>query len=89
MLGYLTSRPSDLTVLSRENGGVFPVSAVFDTINGTDGVGAHGSAEMPAWGQTFRMRVEVDPDFPPDARQAYAQARVLALVEHLAALQKD
>jgi mono/diheme cytochrome c family protein len=89
MVSYLTARPSDLTVLKRENGGVFPVSAVFATIEGTDGVGAHGTAEMPAWGQTFRMRVEVDPDFPPEARAAYAHARVLALVEYLASLQKD
>jgi len=89
MVGYLTTRPTDLTVLRRENGGVFPVSAVFDTINGTDGVGAHGTSDMPVWGSAFRMRAEADSGFPPEAAQGYAQARILALIEHLASLQKD
>lgn len=89
MMGYLTTRPSDLTILKRENGGVFPVSAVFDTIDGTAGIGAHGTSDMPAWGMAFRMRAENDPGFPPEAAQSYARVRVLALIEYIDSLQKD
>lgn len=89
MVSYLTSRPADLTVLQKENGGVFPVARIYDTINGTAGIGAHGSAEMPAWGQTFRQRVRTDPDFPPDVRAAYAEARILSLIEYIATLQAE
>jgi mono/diheme cytochrome c family protein len=51
----LTVRPSDLTVLARQNGGVFPRARVASFITGPEreSVRAHGSAGMPAWGPIF------------------------------------
>ena len=45
--------PADLTQISRRNGGVFPKSRVFETILGIDRPLAHGSQEMPVWGDIF------------------------------------
>jgi hypothetical protein len=49
--------PTDLTTLAKSNGGVFPEKRVFDSIKGTNGIAAHGTAgtPMPVWGLAFRQ----------------------------------
>jgi mono/diheme cytochrome c family protein len=42
--------PTDLTVLAKNNGGVFPFSKVYEVIDGRKVVAAHGTREMPVWG---------------------------------------
>jgi mono/diheme cytochrome c family protein len=49
----LKRQPSDLTMLSKKNGGKFPGNAVYVAISGQFTVSAHGSREMPVWGQVF------------------------------------
>ncbi|MGA3041782.1 MAG: c-type cytochrome [Bryobacteraceae bacterium] len=47
--------PSDLTQISKKNGGKYPELLVQHTIKGeTEGPIAHGSPEMPVWGYIFR-----------------------------------
>ena len=46
----LKTKPADLTALAKKNNGVFPVSAVYEAIDGRDGIGSHGGREMPIWG---------------------------------------
>lgn len=82
----LRRSPPDLTLLSRGNGGIFPMSRVYDSIVGDD-VKAHGSRDMPVWGQVYRLRAGehyVDTYYDPDA---YVRIRVLALVEYINRLQ--
>jgi mono/diheme cytochrome c family protein len=45
--------PSDLTQLTKQNGGKFPDLKVAATIRGEANIPAHGTAEMPVWGQLF------------------------------------
>ena len=50
----LKKAPADLTLLSSKNGGKFPALMVQNTIRGESGtVGAHGSRDMPMWGDIF------------------------------------
>lgn len=50
----LESRPPDLTTLSRRNGGTFPRDRVLASVtNVARPIGAHGTGEMPVWGQIF------------------------------------
>ena len=42
--------PSDLTVLARKNNGVFPFNSVYEIIDGRKAVIAHGTRDMPIWG---------------------------------------
>jgi mono/diheme cytochrome c family protein len=49
----LMKRPADLTHLARRNGGRFPYSRVFATIDGRYAVPSHGDREMPVWGRQF------------------------------------
>jgi hypothetical protein len=47
----LRSKPAaDLTLLSKRNNGVFPLSAVYESIDGRNMTGSHGIREMPIWG---------------------------------------
>jgi len=45
--------PTDLTQLSKHNGGKFPDLKVAATVRGEGNIPAHGTAEMPVWGQLF------------------------------------
>jgi mono/diheme cytochrome c family protein len=49
----LTEKPSDLTMMSKNNDGTFPFWTAFEIVDGRRGVGAHGTREMPVWGKEF------------------------------------
>jgi mono/diheme cytochrome c family protein len=76
----LKNRPPDLTGIAKRSGGVFPKARVeaFVTHGGTDVVPAHGTADMPVWGPTFRS---LDPS---DAR---VKVRIANLVSYLESIQ--
>jgi len=89
--GFLNTQLPDLTTLAATNGGVFPVSRVFEIIEGSPGEGAHGTQDMPAWGTRYRYRVSgpQDFEFSPEDRERYVKLRILALVDHLLTLQAE
>jgi mono/diheme cytochrome c family protein len=82
--------PSDLTVLSRKNGGVFPVGAMYEIIDGRTAIAAHGTREMPVWG-TYTSRLlppsdtMIDPSYDPEA---VVRARILAIIDYLNRIQE-
>lgn len=86
---YLTTPPPDLTKLQANNGGVFPVTHVFDMISNGGGVSGHGTQEMPAWGQRYRANAPdmLGPFGTAAEAEALARLRVLALVEYLSTIQ--
>lgn len=64
MAEQLIKAPSDLTLLSKSNGGSFPETEVYQLLDGRrvvvtdEGREAetfHGSKDMPIWGDTFRI----------------------------------
>ena len=73
----LTKAPADLTRISARNGGTFPEIHVRRYIEGLDEVPAHGSRDMPIWGELFRS-LNRDTD----------QLRVAALSDYLKAMQQ-
>ena len=73
----LTKAPADLTKLSARNGGAFPDVHVRRYIEGLDEVAAHGSRDMPMWGDLFRS-----------LNRDTAQIRVAALAEYIKAMQQ-
>ncbi len=48
--------PPDLTVLSANNNDVFPWMRMYEVIDGDEKMRAHGSSEMPIWGEAFDLR---------------------------------
>ena len=69
--------PTDLTQMSRENGGKFPEQHVLGSLKGT-GVKAHGSEDMPIWGPIFNNM---------NASLGQGQTRTYALMMYLETLQ--
>lgn len=92
---YLTQVPADLSKLTTDNGGIFPVERVYDVIEGTADIGAHGR-DMPLWGIRYRERAAVIADFYTDFQfdpgrdtDGYVRARILSVIEYLSTLQNN
>lgn len=86
----LKTKLPDLTTLAKNNGGVFPYSRVYEVVDGRQEVKAHGSREMPIWGQRYSMAgataAEHYVDVPYDM-EAFVRGRILALVDYIYRLQ--
>ena len=82
MTSQLTKPPSDLTTLTKRNGGVFPVQRISEMIDGRTSVviGSHGAREMPIWGHVYRSE-----DTQP--RDLHARNRISSLVDYLSRIQ--
>jgi mono/diheme cytochrome c family protein len=57
----LKAQPSDLTALSKKNGGKFPAAHVVSVLQYGVKIPAHGSADMPIWGTFLGNINEVTP----------------------------
>ena len=83
---FLTVEPPSLTILSKNNGGRFPLLKVFQTIDGRQIVGAHGTRDMPIWGTAYRA--DVGHTFGPYGGERAVRARILELVFYLESIQE-
>lgn len=82
----LSRTPPDLTLLAQKNKGVFPMSRLYEVIEGGN-VAAHGPRDMPVWGREYRIRdAEYDMETPYDP-EALVRSRILALLEYINRLQ--
>jgi mono/diheme cytochrome c family protein len=60
----LRTRPPDLTLLAKNNGGVFPAEVLYQIIDGRRTLRAHGNYEMPVWGGSIsRERILAIDDY--------------------------
>lgn len=77
----------DITTLAKRNGGVFPVTRVYDVIDGRELVKAHGTREMPIWGKHYSVSAAPRYDDYSYNPEAAVRGRVLALIDYLYRLQ--
>ncbi|NEU96158.1 cytochrome c [Bradyrhizobium sp. UFLA 03-164] len=89
--------PADLTALAKHNNGVFPINAVYETIDGRKAISAHGTHEMPIWGERFNpvksLPHTVDPtydalDLSRDLREVVVRTRILTVIDYLNRIQQ-
>ena len=74
----LKTPPTDLTVLAKNNNGVFPYNLVYEIIDGRNStISSHGTREMPIWGYRFG---------PPQAFRF--RDRMLAVIDYLESIQE-
>lgn len=87
---YLTTPPPDLTRIQIQNGGVFPVSTLYETIEGSSIGSVHGTGEMPAWGWRYNIDAQsmLGQEYTAADQKAFVRTRILALIEHIASLQQ-
>ena len=71
--------PTNLTSLATRNDGTFPEVRISRIIEGSDDLAAHGSRDMPTWGQVFHQMEGSGP--------ATAKLRVANLTGYLKSLQ--
>lgn len=75
----LKTPPTDLAQLSKNNGGKFPDMKVASSIRGEGNIAAHGTPEMPVWGQLFWG--------VSHGHEAEVQQRVANLTKYIQSLQ--
>jgi|SRR5512134_1113087 mono/diheme cytochrome c family protein len=87
---FLTTSPTDLTTLAKRNGGVFPFQRVYEMVDGRQPVPAHGTRQMPIWGERYSDDL-ADYFYPyrpgPYQTEAFVRSRILALIDYLNRLQ--
>lgn len=76
----LKVQPANLTELSEKNGGEFPYEMVITTIEHGRSVRGHGTEDMPAWGNAFKMTSETEEE---------AKAKMSELAHFLWSKQKE
>jgi mono/diheme cytochrome c family protein len=84
---------SNLTVLAKKNGGLFPLKAVYEYIDGTTEVKGHGPRAMPIWGDDYQRKAREeyrDENYmmSPYDPYLYTRIRILALTEYIYRLQE-
>jgi mono/diheme cytochrome c family protein len=82
---FLNVNIPNLTTLSKRNGGVFPYSQVYETIDGRLAPPAHGTRDMPIWGQEFSYKKR---PLNPNS-EAFVRAKINALVLYIHRLQAE
>ncbi len=81
--GFLRPRPTDLTQIAKQAGGVYSSARVMQLIDGTKTVRAHGDPDMPVWGEVFRQQSNVSL-----TRRVEAQGKLLLIAEYLGKIQE-
>lgn len=84
MVSELKGKPSDLTLLSKNNGGNFPYLKLRKIVDGSYNEGnlrAHSSGEMPIWGDAFRRH--------PGAGYVDAQVRIMNILDYISLIQYE
>lgn len=86
---FLTRAPADLTLISRNNGGVFPYQRVYEVIDGRSAVAAHGGRDMPIWGADYRAQAVTMSGPPMSPRpEVYVRHRIGLLLDYLYRIQR-
>jgi len=81
----LSSKPADLTKLTKRHGGTFPFWHTYRVIDGRQQVEAHGNRDMPVFGIWFRIpddEVSIESEWADQVR-----GRIWQLLSYLESIQ--
>ncbi len=81
--GFMRPKPTDLTQLAKKAGGTFPYVPTMQAIDGTKTVAAHGDANMPVWGEIFRLESSA-----PMERRVDVQGKVMLITDYIRSIQE-
>jgi mono/diheme cytochrome c family protein len=79
----LKTPPADLTGIAARRGGSFPAKTIEAFIDGRTDIAAHGSREMPVWGDSLAQAVN-----DKDTREGRIGRAIQMLVQYLETVQK-
>lgn len=84
---FLKTPAPNLALIAARNGGIYPVQKVYEIIEGSSVIAAHGTRDMPLWGDRYRKSAApVTPDQAAIGNDM-AQQRILSLVYYLGTMQ--
>jgi mono/diheme cytochrome c family protein len=78
---FIAVKIPDLTLLKKNNRGVYPLDQVLSAIDGRRDVRAHGDRQMPVWGEVFTIEERKYPE-----KSGGLKAKLIA--DYVAALQR-
>jgi mono/diheme cytochrome c family protein len=100
----LKVKPANLTTLAKRNGGLFPVNAVYASIDGRATTASHRTRAMPIWGcrsanapaaptaarkpKAYKLKPDDSLDLSCDSEAVIAN-RILAIVGYLSRIQEQ
>ncbi|HTY55744.1 MAG TPA: c-type cytochrome [Candidatus Binataceae bacterium] len=85
MASMLSTKPSDLTQLAKKNNGTFPALKVADIIDGRNNVSAHGTPDMPVWGERF---AETESGSGSHTQQTAIRERIQLIIRYINHIQE-
>ena len=86
----LRQKVPDLTLLAKNNGGVFPFARTYDVIDGREAIAVHGPRDMPVWGNDYWEQGAdlLRENTTPDELNSFARGRIIALIGYVYTLQE-
>jgi len=85
----LNTPPTDLSTLARKNDGEFPILRLYSAIDGRAAIAAHGTRDMPVWGETFRRELRYPGSaLSKETVDSIVRDHILALIEYISTLQR-
>ena len=79
----MTPKPTDLTQIAKKAGGKFPMIEVLGQIDGTLYIAAHGTNEMPVWGDRFTAETTAGLE-----DHAVVRGKLLLVTQYVASIQE-
>jgi mono/diheme cytochrome c family protein len=79
----LRPKPTDLTVLAKQNKGEFPFGRMIQVVDGRTTVRAHGDPDMPVWGEVFKGQ-----EGTSMAEEAKVRGKLFLVIEYISSLQQ-
>jgi len=88
--GIINTRIPDITTLQKANNGVFPYDSVYQTIDGRKEIKAHGTRDMPIWGNEYNDKAtDYFFGYPREyVAEGFVRGRILALINYVYMLQE-
>ena len=82
----LKTVPPDLTILAQTNDGAYPWLRLYETIDGNNTTQAHGTTEMPIWGNQFNLKNWASGQ--SEFADAIVRGRIFELLVYLESIQE-
>ncbi len=88
LVEFLKQTPPDLTQLSKRYNGVYPQKKVYEWIRDVNQKRAHGTQEMPVWGDRYAREIMMTygPDYTGPGSSV--TERILKLVYYIGSIQE-
>lgn len=87
--GKVTPAPPNLQLIAERAGGRFPLKRVYEIVDGREVLEAHGSPDMPIWGERFNAETEdeLQPQSSLTILRMITATRIMSLVFFLDSIQ--